>query len=317
MTHHKAFVGIDVGKMTLCIFVLPIGAYFEVPNTPQGHDQLTVKLAGINRQHASMLVAFEPTGGYEWALWRALHHAGFKARQVSALHVRCFARAQGTLAKTDPIDARLIARFVAFAPTAGRVMPSETLRELNGLITKRRQLVALRKTLLCQMKLNTSVTIQALHDAHKNLLDQQIKSLNAALERCQQANQELAQKAQLLRSIPGIGPVVCATLLGEMPELGCALDKQIAALAGLAPINVDSGLKKGRRAIRGGRKQVRDVLYQAALVASTHNPVLKTFADKLKKKGKPHKLVLTAVARKLLIIANAIIYRKTPWVAAM
>ena len=311
MTHKVNFVGIDVGKFEFCVFCNQNNVTFSLPNTPDGHRDLIERLGDGH----DLVIALEPTGGCEWALWEALDKAGYDVRQVSAAHVRSFARSLGNLAKTDPLDARMIARFIAFRPETGRRLPAEILRKLNVLTTKRRQLVEMRKRLGCQIKQRISRELDDFDDIHIALMDSQIKSLEERIKALLKNDDYLNQRAQILRSIPGIGPVLSAALIGQMPELGNLGDKQIAALAGLAPINNDSGKYAGKRRIKGGRTWLRHLLYQAALVASNHNPALIPFAKRLKQKGKPHKLVLIAVARKLLVIANALVAKNQLWKA--
>ena len=309
MTQPTQFVGIDVGKFEFCVFCNQDERTFTLPNDPDGHSELIKRLGRTE----NLTIALEPTGGCEWALWESLEKAKFDVRQVSAAHVRNFARSLGNLAKTDPLDARMIARFIAFRPDAGRRLPAENLRELNALTTKRRQLVDMRKSLTCQIKQRASHDLEILDDELMAVLQSQIVSLEKRIKGLLQSNKEMNQQAEILRSIPGIGPVLTAALIGQMPELGHLNEKKIAALAGLAPINQDSGKYRGKRRIKGGRTWLRHLLYQAALVASYHNPVLMPFADRLKEKGKPHKLVLIAVARRLLIIANALVAKKQLW----
>lgn len=309
MTQNESFVGLDVGKFEICVFISKTGSGFTIPNTVSGYINLQEKLGKPQGQ----IIALEPTGGYEWAVWEVLDTAGFDVRQVSAAHVRSFARATGALAKTDPIDARLIADFMAFRPQCGRKLPAEKLRHINALSTKRRQLVELRKRLKCQILQHYDAELIDLDTELLKLLSQQIKTLDDAVQVQIKADPQMKQQAKILRSIPGIGPVLCAVLIGEMPELGTINDKQIAALAGVAPINNDSGQAVGKRSIKGGRYNVRCLLYQAALVASTHNQHLKAFAMRLKENGKPHKVILIAVARKLLVIANTLVAKNQLW----
>lgn len=309
MTQNTRFVGIDVGKFEFCVYRADLGHPFSLPNTKTGHAELAQRLG----DPAGQTIALEPTGGCEWALWEALEDAGFDVRQVSAAHVRNFARSLGNLAKTDPLDARMIARFMAFRPDAGRQFPPKIIRELNVLTTKRRQLVACKKTLTCQMKQRGSQAVKELDEAHFALLIDQIAALETRIETVLQSDDTLHQRAKILRSIPGVGPVLTAALIGQMPELGTLNEKQAAALVGLAPINCDSGKHTGKRRIKGGRTWLRHLLYQAALVASNHNPALRPFAQRLKEKGKPHKLVLIAVARKIIIIANALVTKNVVW----
>ena len=309
MTQNEDFVGLDVGKFEICVFISNTGSTFTVPNTPSGHTQLQAKLGKPQEQ----TIALEPTGGYEWAVWEVLDTAGFDVRQVSAAHVRAFARATGALAKTDTIDARLIAEFMAFRPQAGRRLPDNKLRHLNALSAKRRQLVELRKRLKCQIQQHHDAELVGLDTELLELLSHQIKVLDDAIQTNIKADPQIKQHAKILRSIPGIGPVLCTALITEMPELGSISDKQIAALAGVAPINNDSGQTNGKRSIKGGSYNVRCLLYQAALVASTHNKHLKAFSKRLNEKGKPHKVILIAVARKLLVIANALVAKNQLW----
>lgn len=311
MAQITAFVGIDVGKFEYCVFHSKTGDEFTLPNTSAGHRELIARLGCPQ----DLQIALEPTGGCEWVLWEALEGAGFEVRQVSAAHVRAFARSLGNLAKTDPLDARVIAGFAAFRPEAGRRLPAKLLRNLNVLTTRRRQLVAMKKRLSCQIKQRVSHLADDMDSDLMALLETQIDQLGTKIETLLQSDDTLNNRVRILRSIPGIGPVVSAALIGQMPELGYLGEKQAAALVGLAPINRDSGKYAGHRAIKGGRTWLRELLYQAALVASNHNPPLKVFAKRLRDKGKPHKLVLIAVARKLIVIANAMLARNTTWKA--
>ena len=312
MTQITAFVGIDVSKADFCVFHSKTSEEYTLPNTPAGHHELVARL-GCPRD---LCIALEPTGGCEWALWEALEGARFDVRQVSAAHVRAFARSLGNLAKTDPLDARMIARFIAFRPDTGRRLPAKILRDLNVLTTKRRQLVAMRKRLSCQIKQRGSQMVGDMDIDLMAQLEAQIEQLGIRIEALLKSDDALKNRVDILRSIPGIGPVVSAALIGQMPELGHLGEKQVAALVGLAPINRDSGKYTGHRGIKGGRTWLRELLYQAALVASNHNPPLRTFAKRLKAKGKPHKLVLIAVARKLIVMANAMLAQNTRWRAA-
>ena len=309
MTQETRFVGLDIGKFEICAFDASSNAEITIANTASGYLVLAKWLGDPD----GIIIALESTRGYEWAVWQTLNDTGFDARQVSAAHVRSFSRASGVLAKTDPIDARLIARFITFRPTAGRQPPSPKIREINRLNIKRRQLVEIRKRLRSQVKQRHSHKFDEMDSELLNLLTQQIADLEELIEKAISNCQNLSNRAKILRSIPGIGPVLTANLIGDLPEMGHCSDKQIAALAGLAPINNDSGKMAGRRSIKGGRYAIRGLFYQAALVASNHNPVLRVFAKRLKEKGKPHKVVLIAVARKLLIIANTLIAKNTVW----
>ncbi|SFM64692.1 transposase [Shimia aestuarii] len=206
---------------------------------------------------------------------------------------------------------------MAFRPDAGRNLPHEKIRLLRALTSKRGQLVETRKRLLAQIKahgkLGSADMFEDMDAELKDLLDRQITELEVQIEEIIAADESLARTASILRSVPGIGPVASTMLIAEMPELGQISGEQAAALTGLAPIAHDSGAMRGRRAIGGGRRLLRHVLFQAALVASHHNQVLKRFADRLRTAGKPHKVVITAVARKLVTIVNALCKNRQKW----
>jgi len=236
---------------------------------------------------------------------------------VTPAQIKAFAASRGTRAKTDRIDAELIARFMAFRPDAGRGLPHKKIRFLRALVSKRGQLVETRKRLLAQIKahgkLGSADMFEAMDGELTDLLDRQIAGLEVQIEQVIAIEESLANTADILRSVPGIGPVASTMLIAEMPELGQITGEQAAALTGLAPIAHDSGAMRGKRAIGGGRRLLRHVMFQAALVASHHNPVLKTFADRLRAAGKPHKVVITAVARKLVTIVNALCKTRQKW----
>lgn len=305
-------IGIDVSRDWLDIHCLPEGKRVRLANKLEGHEQVAQLALELGA-----LVCFEATGGQEWRLWSTLDAAGIATRQLPPAQIKAFAASLGTRAKTDRIDAELIARFMAFRPDAGRVLPHEKLRLLRALTSKRGQVVETRKRLLAQIKAHGKLGSADLFDAMdaelKGLLDRQIAELEVRIEQTMASDDDLAETADILRSVPGIGPVASTMLIAEMPELGQLSGEQAAALAGLAPIAHDSGAMRGKRAIGGGRRQLRHVLFQAALVASHHNPILKTFADRLRTAGKPHKVVITAVARKLVTIANALCKSRLKW----
>lgn len=284
----------------------------RVPNTSAGHARL-VDLA----KPGAALVCFEATGGQEWRLWAALDAAGIETRQLPPAQIKAFAASRGTQAKTDRIDAEPIALFMAFRPDAGRSLPHEKIRLLRALASKRGQLVETRKRLLAQIKahgkMGSAEMFEVMDGELKDLLDHQIAAIEAQIEKIIVKDKSLAATAAILRSVPGIGPVSSTMPIAEMPELGQISGKQAAALTRLAPIARDSGAMRGKRAIGGGRRLLRHVMFQAALVASHHNPVLKTFADRLREAGKPHKVVITAVARKLVTIVNALIKASNKW----
>jgi transposase len=311
---HEQIIGIDVSRDWLDIHCLSDGHRLRLPNTAEGHAQLTDMAS-----QQETIVCFEATGGQEWPLWAALDVVGIKTRQLPPAQIKAFATSYGTLAKTDRIDAELIARFMAFRPDAGRTLPAQKLRLLRALTSKRGQLVETRKRLLAQIrarqKQGLGEPLEEMDDTLHLLLDTQIAELESRIERLIAADNALTETARILRSVPGIGPVASTMLIAEMPELGQVSGAQAAALTGLAPIAHDSGALRGKRSIGGGRRLLRHVMFQAALVASYHNPALKPFADRLRAAGKPHKVVITAVARKLVTIANALCKSRQTWVS--
>ena len=231
--------------------------------------------------------------------------------------MKAFARSRGTRAKTDRIDAELIARFFAFRPDAGRRLPTEKLRLLRALTSKRAQIVEMRKRLLAQIrahqKLGTAEMFDSIDTELKQRIDSLIKELEDRIIQAIASDDLLAETAGVLQSIPGIGPVASTMLIAEMPELGTITGEQAAALVGLAPVAQDSGTLRGKRTIAGGRRTLRHVMFQAALVAAHHNPSMKAFADRLRKAGKPHKVIITAVARKLVNLADALCKSRQKW----
>lgn len=307
-------IGIDVSRDWLDGFCASSGQHFRLPNTAEGYGQLLVQ---IRASPGSVRVGFEATGGQEWALWASLVAAGIEAVQLAPAQIKAFARSRGTRAKTDRIDAVLIAGFMQFRPEVGRVLPHGNLRILRALTTRRAQMVDMRKRLTAQIcareKQGVAEELMEMDSALKTTLDDQIGEIEQRIENAIAHDDSLATKARLLRSIPGIGPVSAAMLIAEMPELGRMTAGEAAAMTGLAPVPHDSGTMRGKRRIVGGRRSLRQVLFQAALAAACHNPVLKPFAKRLKDRGKPHKLIITAVARRLITIANAVLKTATPW----
>jgi len=309
---HGRVIGIDVSRDWLDLHCLPDGLQCRMPNGPEGHAAVS-DLA----RNRDAVVCFESTGGQEWQLWETLEAEGVIARQVPPAQVKAFARSRGTRAKTDRIDAELIARFFAFRPDAGRRLPTEKLRSLRALTSKRAQIVEMRKRLLAQIrahqKLGTAEMFDSVDSDLKARLDCLIKELEDKIGATLSGDVLLAETAGVLRSIPGIGPVASTMLIAEMPELGTITGEQAAALVGLAPVAQDSGTLRGKRTIAGGRRALRHVMFQAALVAAHHNPSMKAFADRLRKAGKPHKVIITAVARKLVNLANALCKSRQKW----
>ncbi|TCS59031.1 transposase [Primorskyibacter sedentarius] len=314
MIAETTIIGIDVSRDWLDGFCLPGQMRFRHTNTADGHIAL---VAMIQHLSGPFKVGFEATGGHEWVVWTKLAAAGIVAVQLPPAQIKAFALSRGTRAKTDRIDAELIARFMAFRPEVGRELPDENLRILRTLTTRRGQIVDMRKRLRAQVgarkKQGVSADVETLDDDLEDVLQTQIETLERRIETIIAQVEPFSTKANLLRSIPGIGPVSAAMLIAELPELGRMTLGEAAAMTGLAPVPHDSGAMRGRRTIAGGRRSLRHVLFQAALAAACHNPVLKPVAKRLKERGKPHKLVIIAIARRLVTIANAIIKTGTPW----
>ncbi len=304
----KVYIGIDVSKAKLDIGVWPSGETWQIANQPEAILELAVKLAEMEVER----IVLEASGGYEKEVARALKAAGLPVRVMNPRQVRDFAKAAGKLAKTDRIDAVMLARFGAALQPDLRELPDEEARQLHNLVIRRRQVLEMlteEKNRLPQ----TDTTLQLRVQKHMEWLEAEAEELNREIRCALQENPALHEKDVLLRSVPGVGPVTSGVLLGGLPELGHLDRKKIAALVGVAPFNRDSGTLRGKRSIWGGRAHIRSVLYMAALTASRSNPILKEFYQRLRKAGKKAKVALTACMRKLLTILNAIIRTSSPW----
>lgn len=303
MTHstppaNTVYIGVDVGMKTLQIHGL--ARRKQVPNTPEGHKTL------INALPPNAHVIMEASGGYEQALWLALLRDKCKVSRVNARRVRCQAGAKGQWAKNDPADAALLAEFGAAHKPKADTLPSELNLELQELVSRRDQLVRQRAQSSVQsQRLNRDALI-AQAKALLAFLDEQIDDLDTQIKNCLK-DKEMVAKAQRIQEVRGVGPGLCSTLLATVPELGTLTDGQIAALVGVAPYDDDSGQHRGIRHIKGGRIKPRCVLYMAALSASQHNPILRAFHQRLLSKGKPFKVAIVAVMRKLIILLNRLI----------
>ena len=304
------YVGIDVSKQYLDIFDEALGVPERIANAPQAITQIAA------RWRCDVLVVFEATGVYDLELREALGRAGIRFARINPARARDFARASGRLAKTDPIDARMLAAF-------GRVMQPATEQAVNParnalarLAKRRDQLVLMRAQ---EKNRRSEADDRALAERISRLievLDSEIAEIEVDIKELIKAEPEITDEARLIRSLPGVGPVACMQLIAKMPELGRVGAKQIAALAGLAPFNVDSGAFRGKRKIAGGRKRVRDALYMAALNAVRRADPFKAFYERLRQAGKPAKLALIAVARKLLTVLNAMMRDRKPYLQA-
>lgn len=302
------YVGIDVSSEKLDVCLLPCGQRCTVANDDTGITALLKQL----RQNVPALVVIEATGGLERQVVAALGAAQIPTVLVNPREVRDFARATKRLAKTDRIDAEVLADFGLKLQPEPRLLPDEATAELEALVSRRRQLVEMlvaEKNRLSRCTIKVKPGIQM----HIRWLQQQVERLEEELDDAIKRSPLWRAKDKLLRSIPGVGPIVSRTLLAEMPELGTLSRGQAAALAGLAPFNVDSGKMRGQRHIWGGRASVRVALYQAALVAARHNPFVRVIYARLVAAGRPKKVALVACARKLLLIANSILRTNSPW----
>jgi len=308
METRPLYVGIDVSKAQLDVAERPSGERAVMPHTEQAIAALVAQV-GARRPAC---VVLEATGGLQAPLASALALAGIPVAVVNPRQVRDFARATGQLAKTDAIDAQILARFAEAVRPAPRPLPDEATQEFSALLTRRRQLIDM--LVAEQHRMRTAPRpIQRQIQAHLTWLKQQLAMLDEDLTHRIQATPLWREQEDLLRSVPGIGPVVSRTLLGELPELGRLTHKQIAALVGVAPLNRDSGSLRGRRMIWGGRAVVRGVLYMSAVVAARHNPIIKAFYQRLRTAGKAPKVALVACMRKLLTMLNAMVKHRTPW----
>ena len=304
------FVGIDVSKEWVDVAVLPGGEEWRVDRDQDGLDGLVVRL----RDLAPEIVVMEATGGYEILIVSALGAAGLPVAVVNPRQVRDFARSQGILAKTDRIDAAVIARFGKASGVKAQPLVTEEARELEGLVARRRQIMQMRTAEQSRRRLASAAALQSIDEVIA-FLDLQLKEIDDDLGRRLRESPLWREREKLLRSVPGVGPVTTFNLLADLPELGSLDRRAVAALVGVAPLSRDSGQFRGVRSCWGGRAKVRAALYMSTLVAVQRNPVLKEFYERLLKAGKPRKVALTACMRKLLTILNAMLKNGTKWEA--
>lgn len=297
------FVGIDVSKAGLDVTSRPDGRESRLPNTPEGVAALVERLGAAPPD----LVVLEATGGLERAAAVALAGAGVPVRVVEPSRVRHFARSVGQNAKTDALDARVIAHFAEAVKPEARALPDEAARQLQGLLDRRRQLVEARVAEESRLRRGPTAAVRASLEAHIAYLKGQVEALDTAVGEAIAADPGWALRDGLLRSIPGVGRQTAAMLLGSLPEPGKLNGKEVAALAGPAPRARDSGTVKGARTIFGGRAELRRALYMASVSALRFNPALRAFYARLRAAGKAAELAIVAVARKLLTVANAMV----------
>lgn len=306
------FIGIDVGKAQLDVAERPSGATWRLAHDEAGITDLVTRW----RAQPPTLIVLEATGGLEVPLVAALGTAGLAVVVVNPRQVRHFAQALGQLAKTDRLDAALLARFAESVRPPPRPLPDAQAQALAALVTRRSQIVTM--LVAEQQRLHsTPPPLRPRVATHVDWLRTERAALEAELAQTIQQTPLWRERDDLLRSVPGVGPTLATTLLADLPELGRLTRKQIAALVGVAPLNHDSGQHRGRRIIWGGRAQVRTVLYMGTLVAVQHNSVLRPFYERLLAAGKPKKVALVACMHKLLIILNAMVAHQTRWTPSL
>ena len=310
MNHdNESFVGIDVAKQHLDVCILPQKKRFQIPYGDEGLKQISDQL----RELQPTLIVIEATGGYERRVAAELLQAGLVLAVVNPARVRQLAKAHGTLAKNDRIDAYNLALFAQIVRPAARVKTSQKQAELNDLVARRRQLVEMIVMETNRLEKSPAAGVQQSIAKTMTLLKEQRQEMDNQIAEHLRSDDEWNGKVQLLQSVPGVGAVTASTLVAELPELGELNRRAIASLAGLAPFDHDSGAWHGRRFIRGGRKSVRVALHMATLTATRCNPLIKSYYQRLLAKGKSFRCVMVACARKLLILLNSLVKENRPW----
>ena len=307
MNKEQKYVGVDISKEYLDMAVVEPDNKWRFSNNPNGISKAVEMLKGMS----SVFVVFEATGGLELSFWEALTEAGIEAAAINPRQIRDFAKAKGKLAKTDEIDAGVIAHFgQAMQP---RSQPFPTTQEIKEMMSRRSQIVEMITAEKNRLNWARSRRIKEDIQLHIEWLERQKDDVDKTLKQAINIDPSMREKSKILQSTPGVGPTVSASLLTQVPELGTLNRHQIAALVGVAPLNRDSGHWRGKRSVWGGRSRVRSALYMATLVATQHNPVITAFYQRLIGEGKPAKVALTACMRKLLVILNAMLKNKTTW----
>jgi len=304
----SVYIGIDVSGSALDVAIHDTTEHFRVDNEPVAIEQLVQRLIALS----PTLIVMEATGKLELAVLRALCEAGLPAVAVNPRQVRDFARATGSRAKTDRIDAFAIAHFAAVLKPVVRPLTDVQTGQLQALLLRRAQLIEMLVAEKARLERAHAAARDSLND-HIKWLKQQIRVADNDIDSFLRSSPAWRQKEDLLRSVPGIGPGAAATLIAFMPQLGSLNRRQIAALTGVAPFNSDSGRHVGKRRIQGGRAVVRRALYMACVPALRFNPTIRAFYDRLRKAGKPFKVAITACIRKLVVTLNAMVRNATPW----
>jgi transposase len=309
MDQKQIFVGIDVSKKQLDVAIRPGNDFFSVSNDDQGITDLVRRVTDLDPQ----LILLEASGGYEVLAAAALRQAGLPAQIINPRQVREFARSTGRLAKTDKIDAAILAHFGQLLQPPLRPWPEAQQQELAALMTRRRQLVEMMVMEKNRLGTARSPKVRKSLEVHLQYLTAQLQELERDLEDFSRRSPLHLEKDQLLQSVPGVGPLTSQSLIAWLPELGALNRKQIAALVGVAPFNRDSGQMRGRRTVWGGRKHIRPSLYMATIAACRFNPAIRAFYQRLLQAGKRKKVAITACMRKLLTILNAVLKHQQPW----
>lgn len=305
----EQFTGIDVSKSTLDVCIEPLGQTLHVAYDEAGIRQIVSRLKEIN----PILIVIEATGGLEVRIATELAGKGLPIAVINPRQVRDFAKATGQLAKTDQVDAAVLAAFAKAIRPQARPLKDEDTRALGDMVSRRRQLVDMRVQETLRLGTAASRPLEKSLNRHIAWLDKRITEVDADLKKRLRESDVWRTKDDLLRGIPGVGAVTTRTMLAKCPELGTLNRREIASLAGVAPLANDSGKHRGKRFIWGGRADVRAVLYMAAVSAIRCNDAIKAFAERLKKAGKPPKVVIVACMRKLLTIMNSMLKNNTPW----
>ena len=312
MSTAETFIGIDVSKQQLDVFCRPTGMTFNESNTPSGIAALINQL----QKQRPQLIVLEATGGLERALVLALVAVQLPVVVVNPRQIRDFARSTGQLAKTDQIDAQVIAHFGEAIKPEVRALPDEVTQQLDALMTRRRQLVQMLSNERNHL-FSTPSALQKSVKEHIRHLEQLVKKIDQDLDQMITRSPIWKAKDKLFQSVKGVGPVLSRTLRADLPELGRLSRQEISKLVGVAPLNKDSGKRKGKRQCWGGRAPVRATLYMAAMSATRHNQVIKEFYQRLLAKGKIKKVAMVAAMRKLMTILNAMARSNQPWDASI
>src|SRR5829696_3407583 len=307
----RYYVGIDVSKERLEVCLMPEGEAFALANDQEGIDSLIERL----EEAPPELVVLEASGRYERPAAAAIAAAGIPVAVVNPRQARDYAKATGRLAKTDRIDAEILARFAGAVGPKPSVLPDEEARVLQDILLRRRQLLEMMVAEKNRLQMASEAVARRIA-AHVRWLEKELGRVDRELDEAVRESETWRANEELLRSVPGVGPVLAHTLLAELPELGTLPRRRLCALVGVAPFNRDSGTFRGKRQVWGGRAPVRAALYMGALVATRHNPVIRVFYERLLAAGKPKKVALVACMRKVLSILNAVMRNRVPWHSA-